>query len=45
MTYCNLRIWRETNKKLKVLAALMGYSVIKLIDSMVDAEKAKHDKQ
>ena len=41
MKYQKLRIWKETNKELKIMAANKGVTVIKLIDNLVKAEKEK----
>ena len=41
MEYQKLRVWRSTNKKLKILAAKKEISVIKLIDELVKAEEKK----
>ncbi len=48
--YTNMRVWPVTVRKLKILAAHKGLSMIKLLDALVDAElkrlgiKVKDDK-
>jgi len=41
MEYQKLRVWKKTNYKLKVEAAIAGKSVIQFIDDLVSASEEK----
>jgi len=43
MEYQKLRVWKETNYKLKVLAAIKRISVIQLIEDLVVAEEKREN--
>jgi len=39
--YQGLRVWAKTNRKLKIVAALRGESIIALLDRLADDEMAR----
>ncbi|MDA3832079.1 MAG: hypothetical protein PF495_01650 [Spirochaetales bacterium] len=41
MAYSKLRVWLTTNRKLKIMAAVKGITVIQLIENLVDAEEKR----
>jgi hypothetical protein len=39
--YAHLRVWRTTQKNLRIAAALSGKSGLKLLDELVEREKKR----